>query len=174
MRERNQRHELPLAHCEWLARNVPVTVRSKEIAERGVDVFTKIVFRVRANSAVVDFPWPHVLFKIHAEIGEDLDRSAAAGSRPDHYDVMYFGCPLDLLHFLGDDLFDRAVPFLDQVEGAAERPELHLLVIEAELLQDGGVEVAVVVRVLHRLVADSSVAPWTMPPLMPPPAIQEV
>jgi hypothetical protein len=41
--------------------------------------------------------------------------------------------------------------------------------VEAELMQNRGVQVAVVMRRIHGLVPTSSVPPWTTAALMPPP-----
>ena len=51
------------------------------------------------------------------------------------------------------NLLDRAFALFDQPHRPAEDVELHLFVIQAHLVQDGGVQVAVIVRILDRLVA---------------------
>ena len=46
------------------------------------------------------------------------------------------------------------------------------LVVNAEAVQNSGLEVAYVHGVFDDVVGNSSVSPWTKPPLIPPPAIQ--
>ena len=53
----------------------------------------------------------------------------------------------------GEDLVDWAVAFFDQMEIAAQGAELHFLVIEPELFEDGRVKVAVIVGTLDGFVA---------------------
>src|SRR3954469_12710936 len=56
---------------------------------------------------------------------------------------------------------------LDQPYGPAEDRDLHLGVVEAELVEDRGVQVAVVVGILDRLIADVVGGPVDDPALDP-------
>ena len=49
---------------------------------------------------------------------------------------------------------NRATSFFDQPHRTALHGHFHFLVIQSHLPQDGGVQVAVIVRILHRLVPD--------------------
>src|SRR5437764_2331236 len=52
-----------------------------------------------------------------------------------------------------DDFLYRPAAFFHQVERAAERLVLHFCVVEAKLVQNGRVQVAVIVAMLHSLIA---------------------
>ena len=72
---------------------------------------------------------------------------------------------------LSDQFLDHIPVHIGETEVAALITVGELLVIEAHQFQNRGVQVMHVHLVLNGLVAKSSVAPWTMPPFTPPPAI---
>ena len=65
-------------------------------------------------------------------------------------------------------LFDWSVAFFDQVESASERSELHLLMIETQLLENRRVKVAVIMRVLYGLVSEFVSCAMDRPAFNPP------
>src|SRR6185312_2263739 len=76
-------------------------------------LLAEIRLGVRTAAAVVHFPGPHMLLEIlhriehgtgfekshvDAEIGENFNRSSAAGTGADYNNIMHRGCALDLKH----------------------------------------------------------------------------
>ena len=55
---------------------------------------------------------------------------------------------------LAQDGRDGAETFFDEVEWPAVQDEIHFRMIQADLMQDGGLKVADVMRLLNRLVAN--------------------
>src|SRR5262249_22948842 len=62
--------------------------------------------------------------------------------------------PMAGVILLTQDLLDRTVAFLDQSHGAAEDLKLHLGIVESQLMQNGGVNIAIVVTVFDGFEAE--------------------
>ena len=54
----------------------------------------------------------------------------------------------------GQDRFDWTIAFFYEMESPAENRDRHLFIVQSQLVKNRGVQVAAIVRILNRAVAD--------------------